>query len=144
MKIDRVAIIQYRGFSAISMVMVILVSSTILVVGFNQFILSKQKAVVYLKNNYKAINQASSAISWAITLQWPSPTGIWQCQFQHEKKLNACIKKSTLSTGDYAIVRGQSEKVKRYYLANYSNGIVTVEKGHWLDYCPENRNFDCD
>lgn len=135
---------QNRGFSVISMVMVVLILSTILVVGLNQFLLSKRKTVIYIKNNYKAINQASSAISWAMTLQWSPPMDTWQCQLHYEKKLNACIKKSTLSTGDYIIVRGQSDKVKRYYLANYNNGIITVEKGHWLDYCPENRNFDCD
>lgn len=132
------------GYSAIAMVMILLVLGGILMSELNRFSFSWQKKVIKERAYYKGINHILSSITWATTLSWPQPTNSWQCQIDSIAILNACIRKAIISTGDYTIIKGQFGQLKQYHLATYNHGDLTIEQGHWLDYCPDRqRGGDC-
>jgi len=144
-RIDEYYITDCQGFSALGMVMVLLLLGGILMAEFSQTSLLIQKKVIYEKQYYIAENRALSSIQWAITLDWLPVTLVWQCQNLPSLELNACIKKSSLPVGNYILVRGQFAQINRYHLATYNgDGMLVIDKGHWLDYCPENRQSNCD
>jgi len=144
-RIDEYYITDCQGFSALGMVMVLLLLGGILMAEFSQTSLLIQKKVIYEKQYYIAENRALSSIQWAITLDWLPVTLVWQCQNLPSLELNACIKKSSLPVGNYILVRGQFAQINRYHLATYNeDGMLVIDKGHWLDYCPENRQSSCD
>ncbi|WP_392553248.1 DUF2509 family protein [Orbus wheelerorum] len=144
-RIDSPYLICYRGFSALGMTIILLILGTLLMAEFSRTSLLIQKKTIYQKQYYKAENKALSSIQWAITLQWLPITQYWQCQYLPSQELNACIKKSSLATDNYILIRGQFAQLTRYHLATYSNDeILYINKGHWLDYCPEYRQSNCD
>ncbi|WP_392562754.1 DUF2509 family protein [Orbus sturtevantii] len=145
-KIAKTSLQNCQGFSALGMAMILLLLGGILIAEFGRTSFLAQKKMIYKKQYYIAENRALSSIQWAITLAWSEPTQLWQCQRLASLELNACIKKSSLSTGPYVIIRGTFEQIKRYHLATYNqhNGLLSIENGHWLDYCPDNRESNCD
>lgn len=134
-----------QGYSVIGMTIILLCLSGILMSEFIRISFSWQKKSVREKQSYLATNNVLSSITWATTLRWQSPSNLWQCQYEPVAEFNACIRQAELSNGDYIIIRGQSGRLKQYHLANYMHGILTIEKGHWIDYCPENkREMNCE
>lgn len=136
--------ITFSGFSAIVMVFILMMIGLIIVTGFNLLINSWQKTVIMENRYYQKFNHASSALTWALYQNWSVPTASWQCAIESTYQLKACIKKSLLTIDNYVLVRGEAEDFFLYTLAYFDNNQLVVEKGHWLDYCPEKRNYDCE
>lgn len=137
-----------NGFGAIGMVILLSILGGLLVSGLSYYLLSWQKAAIYQKQYYHHYNQSLSAIYWSLSQTWNNVTNQWQCKNEPSLQLQACIKLSTLNTGQFAMIKGQSEQFTLYHLATYQNNAgsvkLTIQTGHWLDYCPENRSLDCD
>jgi Protein of unknown function (DUF2509). len=134
----------FSGFSAIVMVFVLMTVGLILLTGFNLLINSWQKTVIMEIDYYKRFNHASSSLTWGIYQKWATPTTSWQCLTQSTYQLKACIKKSALTIDNYVLVRGEASHVFLFTLAHYENNQLVVEKGHWLDYCPEKKSSNCE
>ncbi|MDF7666268.1 DUF2509 family protein [Orbaceae bacterium ESL0727] len=134
---------QQVGLSAIAMVMILMLLGIILLTGFHSLITSWQKSIVSELHYYARFNQASSALHWGSRQIWAEPTANWQCQIETNNQLHACIKSSSLTTDRYTLLRGGSADFYLYQLTHYDNGKLKIEHGHWLDYCPEKRNMDC-
>ncbi len=132
------------GFSTISMVIILTIIGLLLLTGFHSLIISEQKTIISQTQYYQRFNQASSALQWAITQNWPTPTDQWQCLIEARFQLKACIKKSLLKIDDYILVRGEAEHFYLYQLTLYDNHKLISQSGHWLDYCPEKRSIDCE
>ena len=56
----------------------------------------------------------------------------------------ACIKKSRLKIDNYTLLRAQTDDYYLYMLTYFADNHLIIEKGHWLDYCPEKRLVDCE
>lgn len=132
------------GFSTISMVIILTIIGLLLLTGFHLLIISGQKTIISQTQYYQRFNQASSALQWAITQNWPAPTDQWQCLIEARFQLKACIKKSLLKIDDYILVRGEAKHFYLYQLTHYDSHTLISEQGHWLDYCPEKRSIDCE
>lgn len=133
-----------NGFSAISMVIILMVLGFMLLAGFNLLITSWQKSIIIERIYYSRFNHASSSLHWAITQNWPIPTLRWHCQTEPVYHFKGCIKQSRLLIDNYVLVRGEHEGFFLYTLAHYHGNKLIVEKGHWLDYCPEKKSRDCE
>lgn len=142
--IDRKNSYHSNGYSAVGMVMVLLLLGGMLMSELNRFSLSWQKKELKTHQYYHEVNHVLSSISWAVTLQWHEPTEQWQCQTEYSLQLTACIRKALLSTGDYVLIKGQYGQTKQYHLATYEHQSLTIEKGHWLDYCIGNKEDNCE
>lgn len=136
--------ITFSGFSAIVMVFILMMIGLLLLTGFNLLINSWQKTVVMENLYYQKFNHASSSLTWALYQNWDAPTTSWQCAIESTYQLKACIKKSLLTVDNYVLVRGESRDFFLYTLAHFDNNQLVVEKGHWLDYCPEKKSIDCE
>lgn len=133
------------GYSAICMVIILLLLGSLLITELNRFSLAWQKKVIKEQQYYRDVNHSLSLITWATTVSWLSPTDIWQCQRNESTNSHACIRQAVLSNESYTIIRGQSNSIKQYHLATYQDGHLNIEKGHWLDYCPDKvRDNDCE
>lgn len=133
-----------NGFSAIIMVVILMVIGLLLLTGFNQLLISWHKTIAMETRYYKRFNQASSALNWALTQDWQTPTDQWQCLKDTKYQLKACVKKSQLKVDNYQLLRGEADGFFLYSLAHFKGAKLVVEKGHWLDYCPEKRSGDCE
>ncbi|MCO6561092.1 MAG: YgdB family protein, partial [Gilliamella sp.] len=107
-------------------------------------IASWQKNILIETQYYQQFNQASSSLTWAITQNWQKPKANWYCMTESTYQLKACIKKSLLRIDKYVLVRGEAKDFYLYTLAHFDNNRLIVEKGHWLDYCPEKRAIYCE
>ncbi|MCO6536550.1 MAG: YgdB family protein [Gilliamella sp.] len=132
------------GFSTILMVIILMVVGLVLLIGFNILITSWQKTILMESQYYQQFNQASSSLTWAITQNWQTPKTNWYCMTEPTYQLKACIKKSLLKIDKYVLVRGEAKDFYLYTLAHFDNNRLIVEKGHWLDYCPEKRAIYCE
>ncbi|RKS87073.1 uncharacterized protein DUF2509 [Orbus hercynius] len=132
------------GFSAIAMVMMLFLLTSVLLTEFRRTSLSTQKRTVVDKQHYQNKNYALSAIQWALTLEWELPDNTWYCKKHPTSLFYACIKLATLSNNNYTVIKGQSGEFTYYHLANYRQGRLKIEHGHWLDYCPQKRQADCE
>lgn len=133
-----------NGFSAIIMVVILMVIGLFLLTNFNLLLISWQKTVVMENRYYRQFNQASSALNWALTQDWQTPTKYWQCLTDSKYHLKACVKKSLLKVDNYQLLRSEADGFFLYSLAHLNGTKLVVEKGHWLDYCPEKRSSDCE
>ena len=133
-----------NGFSAIIMVVILMIIGLLLLTGFNQLLMSWHKTIVMETRYYQRFNQASSALNWALTQDWQTPTEQWQCLTDTKYKLKACVKKSLLKVDNYQLLRGEADGLFLYSLTHLKGTKLVVEKGHWLDYCPEKRSSDCE
>ncbi|MDF7670194.1 DUF2509 family protein [Orbaceae bacterium ESL0721] len=132
------------GIGTIAMVITLMVLGLALLTGFNLLITSWQKSIITEISYYNRYNRAHSSQNWGATQSWAIPTNSWQCQNRTTDQLSACIKKSSLLTDNYTILRGSADGFYLYQLTHYMNGKLEMEKSHWLDYCPERRNYNCD
>ncbi|MWN06367.1 DUF2509 family protein [Gilliamella sp. Pas-s95] len=146
MKTDFNPLPAQSGFSTIMMVIIFMVVGLVLLIGFNLLICSWQKAIIMESRYYQQFNQANSSLTWGITQNWPAPKAHWHCLTEPTYQLKACIKKSLLKVDKYVLVRGEAkdEDFYLYTLAHFDNNRLIVEKGHWLDYCPEKRAIYCE
>ncbi|MCO6553199.1 MAG: YgdB family protein [Gilliamella sp.] len=144
MKTDFKQIYTSSGFSTILMVIILMVVGLVLLIGFNLLIASWQKNILIETQYYQQVNQASSSLTWAITQNWQKPKANWHCMTESTYQLKACIKKSLLRIDKYVLVRGEAKDFYLYTLAHFDNNRLIVEKGHWLDYCPEKRAIYCE
>lgn len=142
--IDTSFINKQSGLSVIAMVMILMLLGLILLTGFNLLITSWQKSIISELTYYPRFNQASSSLEWGRIQNWPPPTSTWQCQTEINHQFNACIKQSSLNTDNYILLRGGTNGFYLYLLTHYDGSKLKIEKGHWLDYCPERRNVDCE
>ena len=53
-------------------------------------------------------------------------------------------KKSRLKIDNYTLLRAQADDYYLYMLTHFADNHLIIEKGHWLDYCPEKRLVDCE
>lgn len=132
------------GFSTIAMMVILMVVGLILLTGFNLFIISWQKTIIMESLYYRKFNQASSSLTWGIYQNWSAPTVNWQCLTEATYQLTVCIKKSHLDINNYVLVRGETDDFFVYHLAYFDKNKLVIEKGHWLDYCPEKKSTDCE
>ncbi|MWP47379.1 DUF2509 family protein [Gilliamella sp. Pas-s27] len=134
------------GFSTIMMMIILMVVGLVLLIGFNLLICSWQKAILIENQYYRQFNQANSSLTWAITQNWQAPKANWHCMTEPTYHLKACIKRSLLKVDNYVLVRGEAEDEDffLYTLAHFDNNRLIVEKGHWLDYCPEKKAIYCE
>jgi hypothetical protein len=132
------------GFSTILMVIILMVVGLVLLIGFNLLIVSWQKNILMETQYYQQFNKASSSLTWAITQNWQTPKTNWHCMTEPTYQLKACIKKSLLRIDKYVLVRGEAKDFYLYTLAHFDNNRLIVEKGHWLDYCPEKKAIYCE
>lgn len=144
MKIAKLTNITEQGFSTIGMVMVLSLLGVILLTGLNKLVLSQQKHLNQQKDYYHAVNHALSSLQWAATLNWRAANDQWQCQYRQQAELSACIKSSQLTTNNFILVKGQYGAIKHYHLASLNHDKLIMNKGHWLDYCPEKQSANCD
>lgn len=132
------------GFSAIIMVLILMVVGLTLLISFNLIITSWQKTIVMESRYYQRFNHASSSLTWGIFQYWSTPTTNWQCLTESTYQFKTCIKKSLLTIDNYILVRGEAENFFLYTLAYFKNNKLIIEKGHWLDYCPEKKSTHCE
>ncbi|WP_392566975.1 DUF2509 family protein [Utexia brackfieldae] len=131
------------GMVLIAMVMILWMLSLLLLTAMMQVQSYWQKADFYEKRYYQHYNQAYSGLNWALSQAWPVPSRIWYCQRMSSLSLTACFK--TSSQADFVLVKGVSKTLPLYYLAQYlPNGQLAITQGHWLDFCPEKKQRDCD
>lgn len=133
-----------QGFGAVSIILILMILGVILLTGFHQLVNRWQKSIIIERNYYFHFNQASSALSWAMTGYWQIATDRWQCQTESHFQLQACIKKSSLKTDHYILVRGGNDKFYLYQLTHQHGERLQFEEGHWLDHCPEQKSHDCE
>lgn len=138
-----------EGSSALGMVIILLFLGVILINSLNKTSLSWQKSFIYQKIYYKQFNAARSSLEWGLTQLWQSPNKEWQCQSLSMYQLSACVKQSSIAGNKYVLLKGQSGEIAVYYLATFeiktaNLGALTIEQGHWLDYCPESYGGNCD
>lgn len=95
------------GFSAICMVIILMVLGLMLLTGFNLLITSWQKSIIMERIYYTRFNHASSSLHWAIEQNWRPATIHWQCQIEPLYHFKGCIKQSQLLVDNYVLVRGE-------------------------------------
>lgn len=132
------------GFSAIVLVMILMIIGLTLLTAFNSLVTSWQKTILIEKDYYQQFNTARSSLHWAKTQKWEVPTTNWQCKEEVNLHLKTCIKKSKLKIGNFTLVRGEADKLYLYELASFNNNKLIIDKGNWLDYCPEKKHSDCE
>ncbi|MCO6547489.1 MAG: YgdB family protein, partial [Gilliamella sp.] len=132
------------GFSTVLMMIILMVMGLSLLISFNLLIVSWQKAILMESQYYQKFNQASSSLTWAIIQNWQPPKTNWYCMTDPNYHLKACIKKSLLKIDNYVLVRGEAKDFYLYTLTHFDNNRLIVEKGHWLDYCPEKKAIYCE
>ncbi|XKM12600.1 DUF2509 family protein [Orbaceae bacterium ac157xtp] len=133
------------GFSVIGLVIILLIIGVFLLLGLNNSTTSWRKSFINQGKYYQNFNKAYSAIEWAKTLSWKTPSEKWQCKTQSKHQLKVCIKQSNLTKQKFVLIKGEGDDLKLYHLATYtSDGKLTFKKGHWLDYCPEKLSSDCE
>lgn len=132
------------GFSTLLMVIILTIVGLTLLTGFQATIDSLKKSYLIEIQHYRQFNQASSSLNWATKQIWQLPTDEWQCLSDAKYQLKACIKKSRLKVDNYTLVRTQTDEYYLYMLTHFENNQLSVEKGHWLDYCPEKKIVDCE
>lgn len=137
-------LINQSGFSAIVMVIFLMIIGLSLLCGFHFLVASWQKIAMTERRYYQQFNTASSSLSWAITQRWQPPKPHWQCQLELNLQLKVCIKQSRWSHDNAILVRGEANGFFLYTLAHLHNNKLIVHKGQWLDYCPEKRSHDCE
>lgn len=135
---------QAEGFSSLIMVIILTIVGLILLTGFQALVNSLKKTYLIEIQHYRQFNQASSSLNWATKQIWQLPTDEWQCLSDAKYQLKACIKKSRLKVDNYTLVRTQADEYYLYMLTHFENNQLSVEKGHWLDYCPEKKIVDCE
>jgi hypothetical protein len=135
---------QHDGFSTLLLVIILTIVGLILLTGFQATIEPLKKTYLIEIQHFRKFNRASSSLNWATKQAWQPPTEQWQCLSDAQYQLKACIKKSRLKVDDYTLVRAQADNYYLYMLAYFSNNQLIVEKGHWLDYCPEKKVTDCE
>lgn len=133
-----------KGFSSLQMILIIMTLGIIMMKTFSHISTLWQKDYIQYKRYYQQFNQAQSSIEWAMTQQWTIPTEHWQCQELLTYQLSACIKVAGLLNGEYVIVKGEFQQFKLFHLATLYNGKLTLQQGHWLDYCPNNKSQYCE
>jgi hypothetical protein len=132
------------GFSTILMMIMLMTVGLGLLIGFNLLIASWQKTILIEIKYYQKFNHSSSSLTWAISQNWQPPKANWQCMTEPTYHLKACIKQSLLKIDDYVLIRGEADDFFLYTLAHFDNNRLIVEKGHWLDYCPEKKAIYCE
>ncbi|PXZ04666.1 DUF2509 family protein [Gilliamella apicola] len=132
------------GFSTLLMVIILTIVGLLLLTGFQATIDSLKKSYLIEIQHYHQFNQASSSLNWATQQTWQVPTEEWQCLSDSQYHLTACIKKSRLKVDNYTLVRVQADDYYLYMLTHFEDNQLIVEKGHWLDYCPEKKMTDCE
>ncbi len=135
---------QADGFSTFIMVIILTIVGLILLTGFQAIVNSLKKNYLIEIQYYRQFNLASSSLNWAIQQTWQLPTEEWQCLSDAQYHLTACIKKSRLKVDNYTLVRAQADDYYLYMLTHFADNHLIIEKGHWLDYCPEKRLVDCE
>ena len=132
------------GFSTLLMVIILTIVGLLLLTGFQTTVDSLKKSYLIEIQHYHQFNQASSSLNWATQQIWQLPTEEWQCLSDAQYHLTACIKKSRLKVDNYTLVRAQADDYYLYMLTHFEDNQLIVEKGHWLDYCPEKKMIDCE
>ena len=135
---------QIDGFSTLIMVIILTIVGLILLTGFQAIVNSLKKNYLIEIQYYRQFNLASSSLNWATQQTWQLPTEEWQCLSDAQYHLTACIKKSRLKVDNYTLVRAQADDYYLYMLTHFADNHLIIEKGHWLDYCPEKRLVDCE
>lgn len=139
------SVTHYDGFSTLLMVIILTIVGLLLLTGFQITIDSIKRSYLIEIKYYRQFNQASSSLNWATKQIWQPPTEEWQCLSDTQYQLKACIKKSRLKVDNYTLVRGQAnDDYFLYMLTHFEDNQLIVEKGHWLDYCPEKKMIDCE
>lgn len=133
-----------KGFSTIIMVIILTIIGSILLTSTNLLMISWHKTLARENQYYHRFNKANSALNWALTQNWQRPTDNWQCLFETKYQWKVCIKNSLLQIDNYVLIRGESEGLFVYGLAHHQGSKLIVQKGHWLDYCPEKRRAYCE
>ncbi|QIQ21715.1 DUF2509 family protein [Zophobihabitans entericus] len=133
-----------QGFSAIALVLVLLLLGMLLLTGFYQSLFIWQKSDVYERRYFRSYNQASSGLVWGKLQSWNTPTESWQCQKELSLKLDVCVKQA--SFGGMIILKSIGQDLVLYHLAYYDSVTqkLVSESGHWLDFCPERVGYDCE
>lgn len=132
-----------QGSGIVLMILLLFIFAVLVALHFNQLMQQWQKQIFYEKQYYHNYNTASSALLWGLRQAWPSPNDTWFCQKNRTGKMAACIKKS--SQPGLVLVKGTSETLSLYLLVEYDPiGKLIYRHGHWLDYCPEKSESNCD
>jgi hypothetical protein len=142
-----------HGGSTLAAVMLLLVIGLMLLNAQKRQLDSALLLAVDQQRYLRAYNQAISALHWGLVQPW-SRTQLtnakWQCQQLKSDDLQACVRRSA-RTG-VIIVRGtgviaHGEPLSLYQLASETKTVgdvmLQVEKGGWLDVCPEKKESDC-
>lgn len=135
---------QAEGFSSLIMVIILTIVGLILLTGFQALVNSLKKTYLIEIQHYRQFNQASSSLNWAKKQLWQPPSEQWQCLLDNQYQFKACIKKSRLKIDNYTLLRAQADDYYLYMLTYFADNHLIIEKGHWLDYCPEKRLVDCE
>ncbi|WP_431225226.1 YgdB family protein [Serratia sp. L9] len=143
-----------HGGSTLAAVMLMLVMGLMLLTAQQRQLDSALLLVADRQHYLKAYNQAASGLSWGLAQSWPRGSlqaTSWYCLQQSSDALQTCARLSSRS--GVVVVRGAgeiagAEPVWLYQLATEAPGDgsikLTVQKGGWLDFCPEKRATDCD
>lgn len=142
-----------QGGSTLAAVMLLLLMGLLLLTAQQKQVDSALLLATDQQRYLKAYNQAASALNWGLVQPWPratlTATG-WYCLPLDNHELSACARLSARS--GVIMLRGQGDMPRAaplwlYQLTTEASGNATirlqVQKGGWLDFCPEKRASDC-
>lgn len=132
-----------NGSGVFLMLLIIFIFTASILFHFNYLLSQWQQIYVHEKQYYQNYNQAYSALIWGQSQHWPSPRRQWQCQHNASGTLTACLKQS--SQHHAVLLKGLSKTFPLYWIGiRNCSGKYDYLYGHWLDYCPEKKESDCD
>lgn len=148
-----------RGYSMVTLVMVLLSISTLLLTSMSKRLESSLRFNLDERRYLRAYNQAASALTWGLKQRWDLPDIHWQCQRSSLLELEACIK--TVGQGKL-LLKGEGKlkenepPLKLFQLADLADEVkpnnknlfryklaVIAHHSGWLDFCPTKEETDC-
>ncbi|MDQ7882867.1 DUF2509 family protein [Atlantibacter hermannii] len=124
-----------RGFSSVSMVMMLLILGAVLLHGLEQHLRTESSLLMNERRAMSAFNNALSAQAWGTTLDW-QPTSEWQCKMRPENGWRACLK--SISPGEVLMAaQGLQDKPPlTLWRWGKRGATVTFSSQGWIDICP--------
>ncbi|MCG8707254.1 YgdB family protein [Brenneria sp. 4F2] len=128
------------------MVMLISITGLLLMSGLQRQLDAAIRMANDERHYLQAFNQASSSLSWALSLRWRDEDVGWQCQTLAAENLKSCVR--TASDEGQWLLRGEgilpaSARPLMLYqravsLTSVSGHVTLQSVSHgWLDFCPD-------
>lgn len=131
-----------RGFSTISMVMMLMVLGGVMPHGLEQHLRAQSSLIFTERDAIQAFNNALSAQAWGTTVNW-QPGSQWKCQMKQNQGWRTCIKavgKDDVLLAAQGNPDNQPITLWRWGKQGTRNSFSS---NGWIDICPLSEAASC-